>query len=105
MAVELISNQEFDEKVLKTEKTVLIDFFATWCGPCQMMAPVVEQIAREHPEYQVYKVDTDQEPEVAKAFQVMSIPTIVVMKDGQVKSKAVGVQSASELLSMLEQAS
>lgn len=104
MAVEMITNQEFDEKVLKAEKTVLIDFFATWCGPCQMMAPVVEQIASEHPEYQVYKVDTDLEPELAQAFQVMSIPTLVVMKDGQVKNKVMGVQPAGALLSMLEQA-
>lgn len=104
MAVEMISNQEFDEKVLKAEKTVLLDFFATWCGPCQMLAPVVEKVASGHPEYQVYKVDTGQEPELAQAFDVMNIPTLVVMKGGQVKQKAIGFQPEAEILAMMERA-
>lgn len=104
MAVEMLTNQEFDEKVLKSEKTVLIDFFANWCGPCQMLKPVIEQIASEYPQYQVYEVDTDKEPELAQAFQVMSIPTLVVMKDGQIKNKAMGIQSKPEILSMLQEA-
>lgn len=81
---------EFEEKVLKSEKTVLVDFFAVWCGPCKAMSPVIEQVAEKHPEIEVYKVDTDQNPQPAVNYGVMSIPTLIVFKNGVVMNQAVG---------------
>lgn len=102
MSVLKITGENFQSLVLNREKPVLIDFFATWCGPCQMMAPIVDQIAEEYPEYIVGKVDVDEENELAMRFGIVSIPTVVVMKDGKLTAKQVGLTTKEKLLEMLK---
>ncbi|MBQ9952890.1 MAG: thioredoxin [Clostridia bacterium] len=102
MAALKINKETFDKEVLQSEKPVLLDFFATWCGPCKLLAPVLDQIAEEHPEIKVCKVDVDENQELAAQFQVMSIPTLFVIKDGKVTAQAVGARSKKQLLEMME---
>ena len=103
MAALKINKETFETEVLQSEKPVLLDFFATWCGPCKLLAPVLDQIAKEHPEIKVCKVDVDENQELAAAFQVMSIPTLFVVKEGKVTAQAVGARSKKQLLDMIEQ--
>ncbi len=102
MAALKINKETFEMEVLQSEKPVLLDFFATWCGPCKLLAPVLDQIAEEHPEIKVCKVDVDENQELAAQFQVMSIPTLFVIKDGKVTAQAVGARSKKQLLEMME---
>ena len=102
MAALKITKETFENEVLKSEIPVLLDFFATWCGPCKLLAPVLDQIAAEHPEIKVCKVDVDESQELAASFQVMSIPTLFVIKDGKVTAQAVGARSKKQLLEMME---
>ena len=102
MSVIHLNKEDFENTVLNSDKPVLIDFFATWCGPCKMVAPTVEEIADEHDEYTVVKIDVDEAPELASSFDIVSIPTLIVMKDGKVADKAVGVRTKEQILSMLE---
>ena len=102
MAVVELTKENFDEEVLKSDKPVLVDFWAAWCGPCRMVAPVVEQIANENPEYKICKVDVDSQPEIAGRYQIMSIPSLFVFKDGKVHNQTVGVQSKENLLKMFD---
>ena len=102
MALLHITKDNFEELVLGADRPVLIDFFATWCGPCRMIAPTIETIAEEHPEYVVGKVDVDEEVALAQAFGIVSIPTLVVIKEGKITAQARGVQTKEQLLSMLE---
>ena len=95
-------NKENLNEIINTEKTILIDFFATWCGPCRMVSPIVDEIAEEHPEYVVAKVDVDQNPELAAQFQVMSIPTLVVIKDKKVINQSAGARPKAQILAMLQ---
>ena len=98
-----ITKENFEEVVKKSEKPVLIDFWATWCGPCQMIAPVISKIAEEYEEELVVgKVNVDEEGELAVKFGVMSIPTLLVFKNGEVVNKAVGFMSKSEVLELLK---
>lgn len=90
--------------VLKSERPVLIDFYADWCGPCRMVSPIVDEIASEHPEYLVAKVNVDEEDALAAKFGVTSIPTLVVMKGGRVISQSAGYRPKAQILSLLEQA-
>ena len=83
MSVITVTSENFEE-IKKSDKKVLLDFFATWCGPCKMVSPLVDEIAEEHPEYIVGKVDVDEEGAIAEEFGVMSVPTLVVLKDGEV---------------------
>lgn len=101
MAVLHVNKNNFEE-VRNSEKKVLLDFFASWCGPCRMVSPLVDRIAEEHPEYLVAKIDVDREPELAQAFKVVSIPTLVVMENGQVLQRSVGALSKEKILKLLE---
>ena len=101
MAILHITKDNYEELVLKAEKTVLLDFWATWCGPCRMVAPIVEQIAEEFDDILVGKIDVDTEMELAASFRIVSIPTLVVMKDGQVVNTAVGYRPKADILKLL----
>ncbi len=90
--------------VLESERPVLIDFYADWCGPCRMVSPIVDELASEHPEYLVAKVNVDEEDALAAQFGVTSIPTLVVMKGGRVVSQSAGYRPKAQILSLLEQA-
>lgn len=102
MSVLTITKENFENEVMNADKPVLIDFWASWCGPCRMLSPIVDEIAVEAEHAKVCKVNVDDEPELASAFQVMSIPTLAVIKDGKVVDKAVGVKPKSAILKMLE---
>ncbi len=102
MEVLKITSENFENEVVKSEKTVLIDFYATWCGPCKMVAPIVDEIANEHSEYKVCKIDVDDEGDIAASFGVVSIPTLVVIKKGAIANRAVGYREKDEILKMLQ---
>ena len=97
-----INKNNFVEEVMNSEKPVLVDFWASWCGPCRMVIPVVEKIAEEYPEYKVVKVNVDEEQELAAQFGVMSIPTLMVVKNGEVVNKSVGAKNKQQILAMLD---
>ena len=101
MALIHVNDTNF-EQVKASGKTVLLDFYATWCGPCRMIAPFIEALAAEHPEYDFGKIDVDEAPGLAAAFGVESIPTLVVMKGGQVVKTAVGARGKNEPLALIE---
>lgn len=101
MAILHITKDNYEELVLKAEKPVLLDFWATWCGPCRMVAPIVEQIAEEFDDVLVGKIDVDTEMELAASFRIVSIPTLIVMKDGRVANTAVGYRPKADILKLL----
>ena len=101
MAVNKLTSDVFEEKVLKNEKPVLVDFYTDWCGPCKMLAPVVEQISNESDAYDVYKLNVDDAPDLAARYGVMSIPTLIVFKGGEAAARSVGVQSKAMIVKML----
>lgn len=96
-----VSLENFDEEVLRSDKKVLIDFYATWCGPCKVLSPTVEEIAKENADIKVVKIDVDEEEELANKYGVISIPTLIVIENGEVINKSVGVISKEEIESML----
>ncbi|MCI7085075.1 thioredoxin [bacterium] len=102
MSVSVITNENFESEVLNSTKPVLLDFWASWCGPCRMVSPIVDEIAQEHPEIKVGKVNVDEQPELAASFNVMSIPSLFVFKDGKVVNQAVGARPKQEILDMLK---
>ena len=101
MSVLTITKNNFQEEVIRSEKPVLLDFWASWCGPCRMVAPVLEEIANERSDVKVCKINVDEEPELAGRYNVMSIPTLLVVKEGQVVNQAVGARPKSQILSLL----
>ena len=101
MSVVKLTKENF-ELAKQSEKTVLLDFYADWCGPCRMVGPFVEEIANEHPEFFVGKINVDDDPELAMDFGVTSIPLLVVMKEGKVVNSAMGARPKAQILAMLE---
>lgn len=101
MSVLSVNKSNF-ETVKTSDKPVLLDFYADWCGPCRMVSSLVDEIAEEHPQYLIGKINVDKEPELAGAFGVASIPTLVVMKDGKVVSQSAGARPKNQILAMLE---
>ena len=101
MSVIKLNKNNFENEALKSDKKVLIDFYADWCGPCRMVGPVVEEIAAEHPEYKVCKVNVDEENELAVSFNIMSVPALFVLENGKVTKQAVGVKTKAQILDML----
>jgi len=102
MAVVKVTKENFENEVLKSKKTVLIDFWASWCGPCRSLSPVVDELAEEVEDAKVCKVNVDEEPELAEAFRVMSIPMLAVLKDGKIVDTAVGVRPKAAIIQMLD---
>ncbi|MBQ3301864.1 MAG: thioredoxin [Eggerthellaceae bacterium] len=98
-----INAADFQSKVIENDKPVLVDFFATWCGPCRMMAPVIEEVAAEKAgAVDVYQLDIDENPQVAQAFGVMSVPTFIVFKDGKPYNKTIGAQPKEQILALFD---
>ena len=102
MSVIAITKDNFETTVLKSEKPVLLDFWASWCGPCRMVSPIIDAIAEEETSILVGKVNVDEEGELAEAFRIMSIPTLVVIKNGEVVNQASGARPKNQILAMLE---
>ncbi len=101
MSVSIVNKNNF-EQVKNSDKTVLLDFYADWCGPCRAVSPLVDQIAEENPQYLVGKINVDNDPELAQAFGVFSIPTLVVMKNGKIVNQSAGARPKAQILAMLE---
>ena len=101
MSLVHITKENFEEVVMQSEKKVLLDFWATWCGPCQMIAPFVEEVAQENEHIVVGKIDVDEERDLAIQFGITSIPTLIVMEDGKPTAKALGFRQKAEILKLL----
>lgn len=100
MSVLSVNMNNFDE-IKNSKKTVLLDFYADWCGPCRMVSPLVDEIAQENPQFLVGKINVDDEPELAQTFDVSTIPTLVVIKDGKIVNQAAGARPKAQILAML----
>ena len=96
-----INKENFQAEVMRSDRPVLLDFWAPWCGPCRMVAPIIEEVAEERADIKVGTVNVDEQPELAGAFGVMSIPTLVVMKNGRIANQAMGARPKAAILSML----
>ncbi|MBO5322779.1 MAG: thioredoxin [Oscillospiraceae bacterium] len=101
MSILKITKENFEAEVLNSDKPVLLDFFATWCGPCRMVGPILEEIAQENESIKVCKIDVDQDPELANRFKVTSIPLLVVMQGGKVVNQALGAKPKDQILKLL----
>ncbi len=99
--IHINNNESFREEVLNSSQPVLVDFFASWCGPCRMLSPILDKIAAENPKVKVCKVDIDQQPELASEYRIMSVPTLLVFKEGEVVDQSLGVKPEKQILAML----
>lgn len=102
MEVLSVTKETYQQEVLESDKTVLLDFWAPWCGPCQMLAPVLEEVAAERPDVKVCKINVDEEKELARKNKVMGIPTLMVIKDGKTVTRTTGGKGKAEILDLLE---
>ena len=102
MEIIKVNNQNFEEEVIKSEKPVLIDFYADWCGPCKMLSPIIDEIAEENSDIKVVKVNVDDSQDLAMKYQVMSIPTLVVIKNGEEVNRSVGLIDKSQVANLIK---
>ena len=102
MAVLHLTKENFESEVLKSDKKVLVDFWATWCGPCQMVSPIIEELGEELTDVKVCKVDVDKEPEISIQYNIMSIPTLIVFENGEIANKTIGARTKDEILDLLK---
>jgi len=102
MSAIIITKENFEQEVLASEKPVLLDFWAPWCGPCRRVIPIVEEIAEENPDIKVGKINVDEEPELASRFQVVSIPSLFVVKNGEIVNRSVGAKPKQQILAMIQ---
>ena len=96
-----VSKDNFNEEVLRSDRPVLLDFWASWCGPCRMVGPILDEIAEEREDIKVCKINVDEEPELASEYQIMSIPSLMVLKDGKIVNRSVGAKPKAQILAML----
>ena len=101
MAVLTVTEENYAREVLQSDNTVLLDFWADWCGPCRMVAPILEQIAGENPDVKVCKINVEEQPKLAALYEIMSIPTLVVIKNGEVTNRTIGALPKGKILAML----
>lgn len=104
MSVTTLTEKNFEQEVLKSDKPVLIDFWASWCGPCRMLSPLVDELAEEHSEFKFCKVNVDEEENLAKNFGIMSIPMLIVFKNGEQKAKNIGAVPKDAILELIKNA-
>lgn len=102
MSIIHVTSENYAQEVLESDKTVLLDFFAVWCGPCKMIAPILEEIAEEREDVKICKIDVDQAMDIAAQFRVVSIPTLVVLREGKVIAQSVGAMPKAEILALLD---
>ena len=103
MSVIHADKNNFEEIVMNSDKPVLLDFWASWCGPCRMIAPVLDELAEENPDVKIVKVDVDENPDLARRFQVMSIPALFVIKDGKIAAQSLGVKPKAQLQALIDE--
>ena len=101
MKVLHINKDNFHNEVLNSDKPVLLDFFASWCGPCRMVGPILDEIAQEREDIKVCKVDIDEQPELASRYRIMSVPTLMVLKDGRIVDQSIGARPTHQILAMV----
>ncbi len=101
MSVHVLDDDNFEKEVLKSNQTVLVDFYADWCGPCKMQAPIIDEISNEQKEVKVGKVNIDENPKIAEKFGIMSIPTLIIFKDGEITNKFIGITSKENIIKSL----
>ena len=102
MSVVIINKDNFENEIMNSENTVLLDFWAGWCGPCKMISPIIDEIAKEHPEIKVGKINVDEQPEIANSFDIMNIPSLFVLKNGEITNRSAGVKSKTQIEEMLK---